>query len=195
MRIIAGSARGRTLVAPPGSRTRPTQDAVRESLFNILQQEVADARVLDLFAGSGALALESLSRGAQHAVLVDKSPATMQVIRRNIAHAGFDQQCTCLCCDWQAAMTRLRAQQACFDLVFLDPPYDLPVLDTACAELERAGLLAPQAILVLEHRTGDVLHPMLPLVQTDARKYGGTTLTILRREENHDADSDLSRQL
>ena len=121
MRIISGSARGRTIVAPQGMDTRPTQDYVRESLFNILRADVPGARVLDLFAGSGALGLEALSRGAEHAVFVDSARAAVACVRRNVETLRMDGRCQVLACDWRAAAQRLAGGG--FDLVFIDPPY------------------------------------------------------------------------
>ncbi len=183
MRIIGGSARGRTLLAPPGNQTRPTQNYVRESLFNILMRDVPGASVLDLFAGSGALALESLSRGADSAVLVDQASGAVATIRRNIAQLGFDAQCTLLACDWRQALTRLSQMERAFDLVFLDPPYALT--DTAAIMEALLGyrLLAPGALLIVEHRRDTPPKAVAGFVQTDQRTYGDTWITFLRREE------------
>lgn len=123
MRIIAGRARGRTIDTPVGMDTRPTLDRVRESLFNILQPHVMDARVLDLFAGSGALALEAVSRGALSAVLVDHDKAAVTCEQRNIDKLGFSSQTTVLHTAWENALQTLKRQNLCFDMVFLDPPY------------------------------------------------------------------------
>ena len=195
MRIIGGTAGGRTLVAPSGMRTRPTQDYVRESLFNILRGEVVDAEVLDLFAGSGALALESVSRGAQCAVLVDRAPAAMQAARRNVATLGFDAQCACMGCDWQTALSRCQAQGLRFSLVFLDPPYDLHCLNAVADALHARCLLQPDALLVLEHRHGDTPQLPAPYAQEDARRYGDTGITFFRWEGTADAQGDLPGQL
>ncbi|MCL2811084.1 MAG: 16S rRNA (guanine(966)-N(2))-methyltransferase RsmD [Clostridia bacterium] len=179
MRIIGGSARGRTLLAPRGLQTRPTPDAVRESLCNILRCEIPGATVLDLFAGTGALALECLSRGAERAALVDHAQSAMGVIRRNVQSAGFEGQTQCLRSDWRAALARLRGQGR-FDLVFLDPPYGRIDLTQVCAALAESDLLAPDALIVAEHRTGEppTAHP--PLLTEDTRRYGDTTVTIIR---------------
>ncbi len=182
MRIIGGTVRGRTLFTPRGMATRPTQDAVRESLFNILRAAVPDARVLDLFAGTGALALEALSRGAGDAVLVDRGQEAMQAVRRNVAHTGFEGQCLCLLSDWQAALKRLAAQERRFDLVFLDPPYDTIDIMTVLSTVAASGVLAPEALLVAEHRARTAVAPEPPLAAVDQRRYGDTTVTIIRWE-------------
>ena len=125
MRIIGGDARGRTLVAPAGEKTRPTQDYVRESLFNIIRWDVEDARVLDLFAGTGALSLEAVSRGARSAVLVDTDRAACAAIRKNMETSRLGEKCRLIARDFRAAMDALAAEGAQFDLVFMDPPYKM----------------------------------------------------------------------
>ena len=107
MRIIAGSARGTPLLAPKGMDTRPTQDKVKESLFNMLQGQLEDGAALDLFAGSGALGLEAVSRGASRAVLVDQSREASQCIRRNIEKLRFQDRAELLTCDWKQAVSKL----------------------------------------------------------------------------------------
>ena len=107
MRIIGGDARGRTLVAPAGEKTRPTQDYVRESLFNIIRWDVEDARVLDLFAGTGALSLEAVSRGARSAVLVDTDRAACAAIKKNMETSRLGEKCRLIARDYRAAMDAL----------------------------------------------------------------------------------------
>ena len=133
MRIIGGDARGRTIVAPAGAKTRPTQDYVRESLFNIIRWDVEDARVLDLFAGTGALSLEALSRGARSAVLVDMDRAAGAAIRKNMETSRLSEKCRLIPRDYHAAMDVLAAEGARFDLVFIDPPYKMENTGEMCA--------------------------------------------------------------
>ncbi len=153
MRIISGSAKGSQIFAPKGKDTRPTQDRVRESLFNILQGDVDGAIVLDLFAGSGALALEAVSRGAERAVAVEHAQEAVVCIQRNIAKLGFGDRMEVLAGDWRQALPRLRGRGLLFDLVFLDPPYAMNT-QGVCGALEEAGLLQEGALLVVEHRRG-----------------------------------------
>lgn len=180
MRIISGTARGRTIVAPAGDRTRPTQDKVRESLFNIIRWDVGDARVLDLFAGTGALSLESLSRGARSAVLVDTDRAACEAIRKNIAACRMEDRARLLVRDYRQAIDQLAREGAKFDLAFLDPPYRMENTGEMCAALYDRGLLAEEFLLVVEHRRG-----LAPLVDTrfeafDQRDYGDTQITFIR---------------
>lgn len=154
MHIIAGERRGAQLLAPPGMDTRPTQAKVKESLFSIIQWYVPDAAVLDLFAGSGSLALEAISRGAESAVLVDANREAVSCIQKNIAKLRYEAKATLLKSDWQQAVIRLKEQGKRFDLVFLDPPYRMEILQDCCQALAKAGLLNPDCMLVLEHRIG-----------------------------------------
>lgn len=188
MRIIAGQARGRALMAPKGMDTRPTLDRVRESLFSILAPELPGARVLDLFAGSGALGLEAISRGADAAVFVDSARAAQEAVARNIEALGMAGQARLLRCDWRAALRRLGAEDGAFDLVFLDPPYRLPGAAEMLAALRDSGLLAPDALVVYEHDR--LLPPDAPGWRTqDVRRYGDTAITFMRRNEGGQGDA------
>ncbi len=183
MRIIAGRARGTQLLAPKGMDTRPTQDKVKESLFSMIQLDVPEAAVLDLFAGSGALALESLSRGATSAVLVDKSREALDCIRKNIQKMRLEEQAEVLACDWQQALSKCSQTGRRFDLVFLDPPYRMTALGDMCARMQEMNLLSPGAMLVLEHRTG--LLPQMPegFALEKERTYGDTQIHFYRWED------------
>ena len=174
MRVVAGRFGGRALVAPRGRATRPTSDRVREALFSILGDSVAGTRVLDLFAGSGALAIEALSRGASDATLIDSSAAAVAAIRRNLAEVGIEAEVR-----RQDALAYLRgasrdARQ--YDLVFLDPPYRHA--SALGRELSTAlgPVLAPPARVVAE---SDRRAPLdLDLDLLDERRYGDTLIRI-----------------
>ncbi len=176
MRIIAGSARGRTLCAPKGMDTRPTQDYVRESLFNILQQETPEARVLDLFAGSGALGLEALSRGAEFAAFADVSPLAIACITKNSEELGFVDSVSIVKADWQAALDRWAREHRTFSLIFLDPPYKMTEIEKISNHLSENALLDQGALLVIERRRGDQPHLNRPFKQKDVRQYGDTEI-------------------
>ncbi|MGI6235983.1 MAG: 16S rRNA (guanine(966)-N(2))-methyltransferase RsmD [Candidatus Excrementavichristensenella sp.] len=181
MRIIAGEAKGRRLFAPEGRDTRPTADRVRESLFGILSPRLEEARVLDLFAGSGALGLEALSRGAKSAVLCDRAEAAGRAILRNVSLTGCTEKVQHLHCDWRAALRRLRGQK--FDLVFLDPPYDEPGLYAQALEmLGQMDLLGEDALIVLERTVREA--PRMPdgFRVCDSRRYGDTAIDFVQRE-------------
>ena len=179
MRIIAGEARGRRLFAPEGMDTRPTTDRVRESLFGVLTPRLPGAVVLDLFSGSGALALEALSRGARWAALCDKSPCAIRAVQRNVAACGFAQRVQVIQGDWRSALRRLEGRR--FDLVFLDPPYRLDALyGQAAKALWEMGLMSADAVLVMEHLYKSP--PSLPegFEAFDQRRYGDTAVQLVR---------------
>ncbi len=180
LRVIAGTVGGRKLVAPKGG-ARPTQDRVKEALFSSLGDAVIDATVLDLYAGSGALAIEALSRGAGHAVLVDSDASAMAAIRANLDTTGFANQATV---SQRPAGTFVRsgAPGGPFDLVLLDPPYDLPSADVAgvLAGLAAAGAVEPGATVVIERARGSeaVALPKGWDVRRE-RTYGDTLLILV----------------
>lgn len=179
MRIISGQARGRKLYTLEGENTRPTLDRTREALFNILRGRVLDARVLDLFAGSGALALEALSRGAQEAVLCDHSPQACAVIQKNIDALRVNDRARLLRCEAGEALKSLKENK--FDLVFLDPPYHKGLVDEALHGIEQAGLLAEDGLIVAETAEGEAFDVPEGLSITDSRKYGKSRLHFIER--------------
>ena len=147
MRIITGQWKGRRLQAPAGQGTRPTSDRLRETLFNVLA-DVAGARVLDGFAGTGAIGLEALSRGAARATFIERDPRVIAVLNRNISACGAGNACAIIRDDFVRAARRADLHAA-FELVVVDPPYDVADL-TAIADAA-AGALAPGGQLVVEH--------------------------------------------
>ena len=182
MRIIAGSARGKKLEAPEGLDTRPTHDRTREALFNILQFKLRDARVLDLFAGSGALGLEAVSRGAQRAVFCDNSRAACAVIQKNAQGAYAQRKYEVLNMDAEQALVMLEKRGESFSLVLLDPPYGKGLIDTALVVLAKSMLLTADACIVCE--TGDAETFALPqgFAVRDVRKYGKNKIHFVERE-------------
>lgn len=151
MRIIAGSARRRVLETLPGDDvTRPTGERVKEGLFSAIQFELEGRRVLDLFCGSGQLALEALSRGAESAVMIDDNVGAVEVIKNNAKNTGLMKQCRISRMDYSEYLKSASAKGEKFDLVFLDPPYAKDVKDEVLKKVSRAGILAPGAIVVCE---------------------------------------------
>ncbi len=174
MRIITGTARGARLKAPHGLNTRPTADRVRESLFSILGARVAGRRVLDLFAGTGSLGLEALSRGAIQAVFVDR--VTAAILRDNAVHTHLEEKARILGSDAFTALERLAASGERFSLVFCDPPYRRGLWERALKMLDDLPLLTEDALLVVEHGTEETTIPVLShLVMTRSQTYGRTT--------------------
>jgi 16S rRNA (guanine966-N2)-methyltransferase len=178
VRIIAGRARGRRLFAPKGQDTRPTPDRVREALFSILGARVRGATVLDLFAGTGALGLEALSRDASHATFAEKARTALVVLRRNIEAVGLGDVHV-IAAPASRAMTQLAAEGRRFDLIFLDPPYALGVLSDTLAGLAEHGLFLPHATIVCEHHGRDAPpQPPPALRRSDTRVFGDVALSF-----------------
>jgi len=179
MRIVAGEFRGRELITPAGDATRPTAARAREALFAILF-DVREARVLDLYAGSGALGLEALSRGAERAVFVEAGKAAQRAIKDNIATLGVSARATLLPVRAEASLNALE-RLGPFSLVFADPPWaDAQAAVAVLEKLFRAGRLAPAARLVLEHaaRNSPQIAEKSPLRAVDTRRWGDTAVTI-----------------
>ena len=145
LRVITGTARGKRLRELEGQSTRPTTDRVKEGLFNAIQFDIAGGRVLDLFAGTGQLGIECLSRGADAAVFVDNSPKAAALIRENLRLTGLDARATVLQTDALDFLTRTRER---FDLLFLDPPYSSGLLEEAIKRAAAFDILKPRGIIV-----------------------------------------------
>jgi 16S rRNA (guanine966-N2)-methyltransferase len=170
MRIVAGAWRGRLIKAPAGDSVRPTGDRVREAWMSIVNPALADARVLDLFAGSGALGLEALSRGAREAHFVERDPRSLEVINHNITVLGAGDRAIVHRLDALGFLEKLGNEQ--FDVAFADPPYDKG-LATAVAERWLASPFA--RVIGIEHRRDEAL-PGEP----ETRRYGGTSISFYR---------------
>jgi 16S rRNA (guanine966-N2)-methyltransferase len=174
MRVIAGTYGGRTIKAPKGDSTRPTSDRVREALFSILGDRVQDAKVLDLFAGSGALGFEALSRGAQTVTFVDDNRAAIAAIKGNLAAFGADADVRQT--DALRFLGGASESGAQYDLIFLDPPYRLAERLAPPLSLALPAVLAPGAVAVAESDRRAPLALDLPL--NDDRRYGDTLIRI-----------------
>ena len=183
MRIVGGKFKGLTLATPQGQTTRPTSDRVREAMFNILAHGIDrftfdEARVLDLFAGTGALGFEALSRGGRYCHFVDEDAAARGIIRRN----ADTLDCIGLCKIWRrdASDLGLCAPLAPFNLVFADPPYGKGLGEKALKELVTGSWLQPDAIIVLEEATKAIVTSPEGLTLIDTRSYGETQVLIYR---------------
>ena len=179
MRIIAGSARGRRLSSIKGEQTRPTADRVREALFSILFSRLGsleDKTVLDMFAGSGALTIEALSRGASHGWLVEKSPLALQTLQNNLICCSFLDHAEVIRGDLWKVISRVKSA-APFDLIFIDPPYNRGLALKALEVVANTGLLAAEGITTAETDAAEKLPDRLDsLVRIEQRRYGSTTL-------------------
>ena len=193
VRVIAGSARGRRLTVPDGDDVRPTKDMVREALFSALDARgaIVDARVLDLYAGSGALAIEALSRGAERATLVERNRRAIEAINANLDALGFEDRARVVALDANRFAASTVAGDAPFDLVFVDPPYT-----TADEEVDAllVGLMGPEwladnAIVSVERPARHPIHPPPGCTTGWERTFGDTLLTLCWRASSETGDS------
>jgi len=152
VRIIAGAVKGRRLAVPSAPGLRPTSDRARETLFNVLAPRIAGAVFLDAFAGSGAVGIEALSRGARHAAFVERGTRVIDVLRANLQMCGLESRATLIRAPWKVAVARLVQQGLVFDIAFFDPPYDWELAHTCLQDVRSAGLLAADGVAIIEHR-------------------------------------------
>lgn len=179
MRVITGTARGRRLKELKGQDTRPTTDQVKEGMFNIIQFDIEGRRVLDLFAGTGQLGIEALSRGAKSAVFVDQRTDAVKLIRENVALCGFEDRARVVSGEAVAFLSSLREK---FDLIFLDPPYDTELLEKTVAHIARFDILSPHGIIVAESRFNKQLPALsAPYGIYREYRYGKIKLTVYHR--------------
>lgn len=176
MRIITGEYKGRRLHAPVDDKIRPTTDKVKEALFSILTGEIYDSNVLDLFAGTGNLGLEALSRGARHCWFGDNSRESLRLLKENINYCGAAEKSTVLAGDFRKVLDRLHEKM---DIILLDPPYGRDMLPPCFEQIEACGVLAEGGVVVAEHRREEILpEQMGNLEKVKERTYGTVVLSI-----------------
>lgn len=179
MRVITGSARGRKLKEFPGLETRPTTDMVKESIFSIIQFDIEGRRVLDLFGGTGQLGIEALSRGATHCTFVDSRREAVAMIKDNLTTTNLMADATILQRD---ALAYLASCGEKFDVIFLDPPYDLDLMDKALEQITAIDIVTENGIIVCESRAETSLSPVeLPYRIRKEYKYGKIKVTLVDR--------------
>lgn len=183
MRIIAGTKRGKALLSPKGDGVRPTTNMVKESVFNILQFGIEGRRFLDLFAGSGQMGLEALSRGAREAVFVDSSRESARLIEKNIAAAGFEDRSRVMAADFEGYLKTARDS---FDIAYIDPPYRDGLMERAL-ELT-AERMAPGGVILCEHGSKEILPERAgEFIKRRVYRYGRTCVTAYRAGEGEGA--------
>jgi 16S rRNA (guanine(966)-N(2))-methyltransferase RsmD len=186
MRVVAGRVKGHHLQAPKGMDTRPTSDKVREAIFAVVADRVEDEDVLDLFAGTGALAIEALSRGAASAVLVEKRPAACQIIRANLRHTRLEAEAKLLCMPVERA---LRTLDTPFGLILLDPPYAMANLHGIMSMLSGSGVVGSTTTVVFEHSPRFAVAERYGRLALQRQKvYGDTAVSIFAVQEEQDRD-------
>ena len=182
MRIIGGEARGRRLFAPSGNDTRPTSDRTRESLFNILSFDIPQSRVLDLFGGTGALALEALSRGAEFACVSDKSHEAVKIIERNaetVLGEDKNERISIVCADYKRAISLFKRNK--FTIVFLDPPYAMQgAYQDAVCQLIEMNMLDEEALIIMERNKNVSIELPYEMEIFDTRDYRDTVIDFVR---------------
>ena len=184
MRVIGGRAKRRRLKVPKGRALRPTADRVKEALFNILPHDLSGQRVLDLFAGTGNLSMEALSRGAEEAVLVDASRGAAKVIEENLRALRFTGRSRVWTAPVLRSLRMFSHRGESFDLIFLDPPYERELVGQSLRAIAKEGLLRKTGVLVAEHSVREKIEERYgSLVLRDQRRYGATQLSFFGRSE------------
>lgn len=196
MRIIAGLYKGRRLKTLPGMSVRPTTDRLRETIFNILAAQVEGARVADLCAGSGAVAIEALSRGAAEVVLVEQSARATALIRENLRQCAIKESALVMQRPVLPALRTLSHLGRSFDLIYFDPPYDSPLYEPVIRAIDHEGLLAPGGTLLVEHHRS---HPLLPTTES-LRPFreivqGEVRVTLYHRERVVGSTAEMAEDL
>ncbi|NMO96494.1 16S rRNA (guanine(966)-N(2))-methyltransferase RsmD [Paenibacillus lemnae] len=192
MRVISGSAKGRPLKSVPGTGTRPTTDKVKEAIFSMIGPYFDGGTTLDLFAGTGGLGIESMSRGIEKAVFIDTEPKSIETIRYNLNAAGFERQAEVFRNDAARALKVLQKRDYRFDLVFLDPPYRMTDADALMLDMISRGLLNPGALVVLEYGSSHTYPEQLESFHhLRSARYGETSVSIYEYAPT-DSKPDLS---
>ncbi len=195
MRVIGGKVKGHRLKAPKGPRVRPTADRVKEALFNILPHDLSGLKVLDLFAGTGNLSIEALSRGAKQSLLVDASRGSGKTIRANLTGLGFSGASQVWIAPVFRSLHLLGQRGETFDVIFLDPPYEKGWVERTVEIIAEERLLAPGGVVVAEHSVRETVRERYgPLVLRDQRRYGSTALSFFELQHpNHQTEGEETR--
>ncbi|MBE6022369.1 MAG: 16S rRNA (guanine(966)-N(2))-methyltransferase RsmD [Cellulosilyticum sp.] len=181
MRVISGKCRGTQLMAPEGMETRPTTDRIKETLFNMIAFDLPECRFLDLFSGSGGIGIESLSRGAEHAVFVDQGDKALACIRGNLEKTRLVANATVMGMNVMEAVKRLGSKKERFDIIFMDPPYALEGIDQIIEAIEENGLLNEEGYIILERSSKTIVKLPQNLVLWKEKQYKTTTLSFIKK--------------
>jgi len=181
MRVISGKAKGRRLVAPKGGAIRPTADRIKESLFNILPRDFSGMKILELFAGTGNVSIEALSRGAESALLVDASERSARIIRENLRRLELTDRAQMWVMPVRRALNAVGRQGQKFDVIFLDPPYDQKLVGRSLELIASVDPVYPTGVVVAEHSVRETLKSSYRFLSlNDQRRYGDTLLSFFR---------------
>jgi len=180
---VSGSVGGLWLKTNDANTTRPTSDRVKEAMFSIITPWIADACVLDLFAGNGALGIEALSRGASTAVFVDVSKQCKDIIFDNLVHTKLDNRAQVINCDWITALQQFHNDKVIFDIIILDPPYNKNLILDSLFKISEQGLCVPGAIAICEHNSEENIPETVGnFTKIKCRKYGNTSVSLFEFE-------------
>ncbi len=183
MRVISGTAKGRSLNPVPGKGTRPTSDKVKEAIFSMIGPYFQGGHVLDLFAGTGALGIEALSRGMEKGIFIDMERQCMEVIRQNLQITGLSEKAEIYRNEASKAIKALAKRGLKFDLAFLDPPYRLSYMEELLLQMQSFDLFAVDAVIVLEHDASNIFSDQIEqLIKNKYVVYGDTAITIYHIE-------------
>lgn len=183
MRVISGTAKGKKLNSLEGLETRPTLDRVKEAVFNIIQFDIKDSVVLDLFSGSGALGIEALSRGAKEAILCDASSKAIKIINKNLEETRLKDKAKVINTDYLVVLSKIKDKK--FDIIFLDPPYKSDYVEKSIEYILKYNLLAENGIIIVETNDKnkiDEIKAKKGLEVYDTRKYGIAIIIFIRKE-------------
>lgn len=179
MRVISGSARGKKLKSPADEKVRPTLDRVKENIFNIIGPRIRDAAVLDLFAGSGGLGIEALSRGAKECYFVDNDKRSLDLVRYNLKETGLEKNAVILAKDAESAIQKLCSENKKFDYILIDPPYCQGIVQKILKQLEKYNIMQEEGIVVIEtDRIEKLPDETEYLIKIKDREYSSTRISI-----------------
>lgn len=178
MRVISGTAKGHKLKCIKGSNTRPTQDRIKESIFNIIMQYIKDSLVLDLFSGTGSLGIEALSRGAKFSIMVDNNPLCVKVINENLDHTKLSDKAKVICGDCISLIRRINES---FDIIFMDAPYNRGLVIPALEQIGKHNMLNPNGITIVERDIEDEIQDNIYFEVFREEFYGHTAVSFLRK--------------
>ncbi|SDY92383.1 16S rRNA (guanine(966)-N(2))-methyltransferase RsmD [Tindallia californiensis] len=183
MRVISGVAKGHKIKAPKGDQVRPTTDRVKESVFNTIQHKVISSTVIDLFAGSGGLGIECISRGAAHVYFVEWSLEHVRCIKENLIKTRLDTSASILHQEVSLAIRQLHQSKIQADIIFLDPPYQQQLVNPTLGFISKCELLNKDGIIVIEHSKKEVLSKKIEtFIQAKQKKYGDSMISYYRKE-------------
>lgn len=183
LRVIAGKYRGRKLISPDGQEIRPTTDRVKENVFNLISLKLPGSNFLDLFAGSGGIGIEAISRGSEKTVFVDKSQISIACLKENLEKLKVNEGHIIYCEDSFNIISKLEVQNEKFDIIYLDPPYKTGIYQEAIKKIAEADILSEDGIVVSEHSVEDVFSELPEsFILLKEKKYGSIVVSIYKRK-------------